>query len=64
MLKYYHFSYWMFLFTTLLPNFLPNNLQDTSCLNVFKSRVENSVDPDQLGSNAERNGSVGRELNR
>ena len=35
---------------TLLPKFYPINLQDSNYKHVFKSRLENSVDPDQLAS--------------
>ena len=43
-------SCWIFLCTTLLPNFYPVNLQHSSCKHVFSIWVENSVDPCQMAS--------------
>ena len=43
-------SCWIYLCTTLLPNFCPVNLQHCSYKYVFSISVENSVDPDQLAS--------------
>ena len=39
-----------FLFTSLLPIFLAFNLQQSNCKHVFTSRVENSVEPEQMAS--------------
>ena len=39
-----------FLSTTLFPNFLTVNLQLSSYLSVFTSKVENIVDHDQMAS--------------
>ena len=39
-----------FLYTTLLPNFYPVNMQHSSCMHVLSVRVENGVDPDPMAS--------------
>ena len=41
-----------FFFTTLLPDFYPVNLQQFSCKHFFSVRVENSVNPNQISSEA------------
>ena len=40
----------VFLCTTLLPKFYTINLHNSAYQHVFTSRVENSVNPDQLAS--------------
>ena len=39
-----------FIFLPLLPNFCPMSIQDSFDWHALTSRVENSVDPDQLVS--------------
>ena len=38
------------LYTILLPNFYPVNMQHSSCEHVFSVKVENCEDPDQMAS--------------